>query len=646
MLKRPIDPNATAWLLTRTSTEKQQTEGAGPDAQLAAIRLQAQAAGFPATRCRPMHENWTGYAESLAERPELLSILQTAQPGDVVFWDQSDRAARDGLAREQIIQFMRAKGLRWWSDGREYDLASLDDLLVLGIRGQLDQYTGRALVARMTKGRQAMRRKGVITETMCPFGYKYKGGKDRTARAYEVVEVDAGIVREIFRRYNRGEAVNAIVNDLDDRKVARTRGGRWWAPYIIGILRCPTYTGVRYENVWTYIRKRRGKRYVTEKRIRNPESTWVKIGECPQIITEADWRLAQKRLDASAPVHRRKDGNAPEHAGPVARPERFLARRLLCGCCGARMVLGGRPGFVFYDCPWSSPSAARARHQPRCAGVYVPALFAEEIVWRAVTAAFTNPAMAFRAFADGNILLKEAEALTKIVEAKETERQTNLRRWDNLIVLAAGEADAGHAAAIREKAATYHAKAKQLEAEANALMGQVEAKIAEHQAGLLHESQAAELEAIASTAGKKFKKLTVEQRAELVGVVLGDVKFRVQIIPSTMLKADYAIEPAHGNRPRWAEHRNLKAAVNRYQKMIGKASRLAEIMEQLVGDDRAEQLAGKRAAALLLPSVQCVAVTFAHNAKNHNGAAWRLSPVGGVDPARLLAGMTAFARNL
>ena len=642
MLKRPIDPNATAWLLTRTSTEKQQTDGAGPDAQLAAIRLQAQAAGFPATRCRPMHENWTGYAESLAERPELLSILQSAQPGDVVFWDQSDRAARDTMARDQIVQFMRAKGLRWWSDGREYDLASLDDLLVLGIRGVLDQYTGRALVARMNKGRQAMRHRGVVVEAKCPFGYRYLAGKNHADRAYLVVDSEAAVVREVFKRYNSGEAVNAIVDDLDRRSVPRERGGLWWAVNVVSILRCPTYTGTRYENVWSYVRKRRGKKYVTVKRTRNPESAWVKVGECPSIISQADWRSAQKRLDASIPVHRRKDGHAPDHAGPRARPARFLAGRLICGHCGARMVLGGRPGAAYYECPWSRPRSAKSGHKPTCTGAYIPAPAAESIVWQAVAAAFAKPSMAFRAFADGGGLLTEAKGLTNLAEAKETERQTNLRRWDNLIVLAAGEADAGHAAAIREKAATFHAKAKQLEAEANALMGQVEAKIAEHQAGMLHETNAHDLDVIGRKAAKRLNDLMVEQRAELVNVVLGDVKFRVQIIPPEMLKADYDVEPGNRKQGRRAEHRKLKVSVDRYQKLVGKAADLAEAF----GLDNAEGYASRRAAALLLPSVQAAARTFAPCARNHAGAGWRLSAMGGVDPARLLADLTAFAKAL
>ena len=74
---------ARAWLITRVSSEGQE-EAQGPDAQLHAIRIQAERAGFAGEDFEVRKETVSGF-DKLEERPELMAILDEAQAGDALF---------------------------------------------------------------------------------------------------------------------------------------------------------------------------------------------------------------------------------------------------------------------------------------------------------------------------------------------------------------------------------------------------------------------------------------------------------------------------------------------------------------------------------------------------------------------------------
>lgn len=72
-----------------------------------------------------------------------------------------------------------------------------------------------------------------------PYGY------ERVDSRVEVVESEAEIVREGFRRYLRGESYYAIAEDWNARDVPTHSGKPWSLPRVRHLLRNPAYAGIR-----------------------------------------------------------------------------------------------------------------------------------------------------------------------------------------------------------------------------------------------------------------------------------------------------------------------------------------------------------------------------------------------------------------
>jgi DNA invertase Pin-like site-specific DNA recombinase len=72
---------------------------------------------------------------------------------------------------------------------------------------------------------------------------------------WEIVPEEAEIVREIYKRYIRGDGVSQITDDLTDRKIPSPNGGKWWPIALIqttgskGILENPVYKGLRFRGL-------------------------------------------------------------------------------------------------------------------------------------------------------------------------------------------------------------------------------------------------------------------------------------------------------------------------------------------------------------------------------------------------------------
>lgn len=70
-----------------------------------------------------------------------------------------------------------------------------------------------------------------------PYGYERRDGR------VEVIEAEAEVVREAYRRYVAGESYYAIANDFEAREVP-TFGGGWSMKRVRQILRNPRYAGI------------------------------------------------------------------------------------------------------------------------------------------------------------------------------------------------------------------------------------------------------------------------------------------------------------------------------------------------------------------------------------------------------------------
>ena len=78
-----------------------------------------------------------------------------------------------------------------------------------------------------------------------PFGYRYVRKTEAVGAAYEIVEHEAALVAELFRRYaDDGASIAELTRWLTDQQVpTRTGKHRWDRSVIWGMLRNPAYAG-------------------------------------------------------------------------------------------------------------------------------------------------------------------------------------------------------------------------------------------------------------------------------------------------------------------------------------------------------------------------------------------------------------------
>lgn len=178
-----------------------------------------------------------------------------------------------------------------------------------------------------------------------PLGYTY----DPTNKNYEVVPQQAAVVREIFARYLAGESVNALVKDLNVRRVPTKSGGIWRYRTVAQMLECEFFAGLTYY---------RGQEY---------EGKWEPI------VSTEDFEAARalrRRSRASYVPSRERD-----------RAEHLLSGLLRCAQCGSRLWRQARAsgGDAYYFCPHTRSQAVAASGR-KCGGASIKEARAEQII--------------------------------------------------------------------------------------------------------------------------------------------------------------------------------------------------------------------------------------------------------------------------
>ena len=121
-----------------------------------------------------------------------------------------------------------------------------DDELLRQFQGMIAEYE-RAQIAERTRRGKARRARGGSQAVMsgAPYGYRYVKKADHGDAYWEIDELEASVVREVFDRYvTDGVSVGELARWLTDRGV-RTKTGkaRWDRSSVWTMVRNPAYQG-------------------------------------------------------------------------------------------------------------------------------------------------------------------------------------------------------------------------------------------------------------------------------------------------------------------------------------------------------------------------------------------------------------------
>lgn len=309
-------------LYARYSSDRQNERSV--DDQLAALETHAAARGWAVVA--RLHDAAISGA-AMANRPGIQAALAMVDAGacDIVLVEHQDRLARNREHGAHIFNRLTRAGVKLATLHTD-EVKKLESALV----DLMSEVFLDVLSDKTKRGMHANAERGLATGAKT-YGYRGEpGGK------VSIVEAEAEVVREIYRRYAAGDTTREICADLNARGVPSPSGGLWNPSTLNGsrvrgngLLACELYAGVK---VWN--RDQVVKDPETGKRVHHyrPPEDWKRT-PVPELrlVDEATWSAAQARrqqLAQAAPVHR---GRKPPGRG-------VFAGLIKCGACGSSMT--------------------------------------------------------------------------------------------------------------------------------------------------------------------------------------------------------------------------------------------------------------------------------------------------------------------
>jgi site-specific DNA recombinase len=188
-----------------------------------------------------------GHSGATLVRPALERLRDlVAEVGvDVVLCYSPDRLARKFAWQVLLIEeFARAGTRVEFVRGPRGD--SPEDQLLVQFQGMFAEYEKAQLMERYRRGKTYRARAGSVNVLGgAPFGYRYRRKTPEHGATYQIIEDEAAIVAELFRRYtDDGASIADLARWLTDSgTLTRTGKTRWDRSVVWGMLRNPAYAG-------------------------------------------------------------------------------------------------------------------------------------------------------------------------------------------------------------------------------------------------------------------------------------------------------------------------------------------------------------------------------------------------------------------
>ncbi len=275
--------------------------------QTAALRAHAEQLGLE------VPDDWVfedeGHSGATLIRPALerLRDLVAGVGIDVVLCYSPDRLARKFAYQALLIEeFARAGTRVEFIKGPRGD--SPEDQLLVQFQGMFAEYEKAQILERYRRGKTHRAKTGSINVLSgAPFGYRYVRKNTHTGAGYQIVEHEAALVAELFRRYaDEGASIAELTRWLTEQQVpTRTGKHRWDRSVIWGMLRNPAYAGRAVFGKTMVVPESPGLNRIARmqgrstprasKTVDRPREDWTEIA-VPAIISEDTFERVAQRL--------------------------------------------------------------------------------------------------------------------------------------------------------------------------------------------------------------------------------------------------------------------------------------------------------------------------------------------------------------
>ena len=377
-------------------SSKRQAKDQTIGSQLAALRTHA------ADSRLEVPEEWVfcdeGHSGATLVRPALEALRDLAAQGclDVVLVYSPDRLARKFAYQALLIEELARCGTKveFVKNGARGD--SPEDQLLVQFQGMFAEYEKAQLMERYRRGKAYRARTGSVNVLGgAPFGYRYVRKTPDSGARYEVIEHEATLVAELFRRYADDGATIADLARWLTSQGAPTRTGkhRWDRSVIWGMLRNPAYAGravfgktqiIHAQPALNRVARLEGRTTPRPvKAVDRPREEWTEI-PVPAIVDEDTFTRVGQRLE---------DNKRFATRGSLAPS--LLQGLAACAACGygyyRTSTRTTSKKIYYYRCLGSDDY--RYEGGRVCSNKPVRADYLDTVVWDHITALLADPAL-------------------------------------------------------------------------------------------------------------------------------------------------------------------------------------------------------------------------------------------------------------
>jgi site-specific DNA recombinase len=385
---------STAAIYARVSSARQK-EDQTIGSQTVALREAAERSGLE------IPPEWIfedeGYSGATLIRPALerLRDLAAQVPIDVLLCYSPDRLARRYAYQALLIdEFARVGTEVRFVNGPKGETP--EDELLIQFQGMIAEYERAQIVERTRRGKAHRARTGTVNVLSgAPYGYRYLRRSETADARYEIIEEEALVAREMFRRYAEDQSSIADLTRWLRAEGITTRTGKecWDRSTVWGMLRNPAYAGragflktMRLEQRARVNRTaRRQGQSVSRNAMSRPraEEEWITIA-VPAIVSEETFALAARRLEDNR-----------RFASRNAKEPSLLMGLVACQSCGYAYYRTStrtkKRKLYYYRCLGSDDY--RYEHGRICHNRPVRADYLDDLVWGQVTALLADPTL-------------------------------------------------------------------------------------------------------------------------------------------------------------------------------------------------------------------------------------------------------------
>ncbi|OIQ94282.1 recombinase [mine drainage metagenome] len=280
---------------------------------------------------------------SMVQRSGIQALLQDAQAGkfEIVLAEALDRISRDQADVATIFKHLKFAGAKIVTLA-EGEISELH----VGLKGTMNALFLKDLAAKTHRGMRGRVEKGKAGGGLC-YGYdvikRLDGNGEPIRGERKINEVEAAIVRRIFREFAAGKSPKAIATDLNRDGIPGPFGHDWGHTTIrghvnrgTGIVNNELYVGVL---VWNRLKYMKNPTTGTRVPRINPQSEWIRTEVAGLRIIDDDlWQAVRGRQEQIAKefenVTKGVRAAMAQKLNGLRRPAFLFSGLLTCGCCG------------------------------------------------------------------------------------------------------------------------------------------------------------------------------------------------------------------------------------------------------------------------------------------------------------------------